>query len=146
MSHQLMKAAEAACLKANVPEFAVGNTVDVHCKIVEGSRERVQIFTGVVIARRGSGINQAFKVRRIVNQEGVERTFMLHSPRVLDVKVKRVGKTRRAKLYFLRDRVGKAVRLREVRVRSTKKKGPSTVPASSDASAPAEPVGAAAQD
>lgn len=115
MNHQLMEAAERASMKNSIPEFSVGNTVDVHTKIVEGGRERIQIFTGTVIAKKGRGVNTMFKVRRIVNQEGVERTFMLHSPRVADVQVKRVGKVRRSKLYFLRDRVGKKVKLREVR-------------------------------
>jgi large subunit ribosomal protein L19 len=115
MSHQLLEAAEQASMKKSVPEFSVGNTVDVHTKIVEGGKERIQIFTGTVIAKKGRGVNTMFKVRRIVNQEGVERTFMLHSPRVVDVQVKRVGKVRRSKLYFLRERVGKKVKLREVR-------------------------------
>ncbi|MCP4590574.1 MAG: 50S ribosomal protein L19 [bacterium] len=122
MSQQLLQLAEKACLKKEVPEFSVGNTVDVSVKIIEGSKERVQIFNGVVIARRGAGMNEMFIVRRIVNNEGVERTFVLHSPLVVDVKVRRRGKVRRAKLYYLRDRVGKSRRLREQRVSSTKTK------------------------
>jgi len=82
-------------------------------KIVEGSKERVQIFTGIVIARRGQGVNEKFTVRRIVNNEGVERIFPVNSPTIVDIVVKRSGMIRRSKLYFLRDRVGKAVRLRE---------------------------------
>ena len=99
-------------MKAEVPDFGVGDTVDVHYLIREGEKERVQIFTGTVIAIKGSGIRRAALVRRLVAGEGVERLFPLHSPRVKDVKVKAQGKVRRAKLYYLRDRIGKAVRLR----------------------------------
>jgi large subunit ribosomal protein L19 len=88
-------------------------------RIVEGDKERIQVFGGVVIAKRGGGIHETFTVRRIVNNEGVERVFPIHSPRVDSVEVVRSGKTRRAKLYFLRDRAGKATRLKEVR-QSTK--------------------------
>lgn len=123
MSQKLMRLAEQACLKHKLPEFDVGNTVDVYIKIVEGVKERIQVFNGVVIARRGSGMNEMFTVRRIVNNEGVERIFMLNSPLLIDVKVRRRGKVRRAKLYYLRDRVGKARRLREQRVFSAKTKG-----------------------
>lgn len=100
-------------VKKNAPKFNIGDTVDVHVKIVEGDKERVQIFNGTVIARKGQGINEVFTVRRIVNNEGVERIFPLHSPNVVQVEVKRSGCTRRSKLYFLRERAGKAVRLRE---------------------------------
>ncbi|MDC0317655.1 50S ribosomal protein L19, partial [bacterium] len=93
----------------------VGDTVDVHLKILEGNKERVQVFTGVVIARSGSGSREMFAVRRIVAGEGVERKFPVHSPRIEKIEVKRSGVVRRAKLYFLRDRVGKAVRLKERR-------------------------------
>ena len=91
------------------------DTVDVHLKILEGNKERIQVFTGVVIARSGSGSREMFSVRRIVAGEGVERKFPFHSPRIEKVEVKRSGVVRRAKLYFLRDRVGKAVRLKERR-------------------------------
>ena len=100
-------------LKKNPPKFEVGDTVDVHVKIVEGSKERVQVFNGTVISMNGKGINEMFTVRRIVNNEGVERIFPVHSPSVVDVTVKRSGYTRRSKLYFLRGRTGKSVRLRE---------------------------------
>jgi large subunit ribosomal protein L19 len=93
----------------------VGDTVDVHTKILEGNKERIQIFTGTVIARSGSGTREMFTVRRIVAGEGVERKFPIHSPRIDKIEVKRSGVVRRAKLYFLRDRVGKAVRLKERR-------------------------------
>ena len=109
----LLEQVEQKHLKQNVPDFQVGDTVDVNVKIVEGAKERIQVFNGTVIARKGRGINEMFTVRRIVNNEGVERTFPLHSPNVLDVQVNRSGYTRRSKLYFLRGRKGKAVRLRE---------------------------------
>src|ERR1700748_91700 len=113
MSQQILEMVEKPVLKAEIPTFAIGDTVDVHTKILEGDKERIQIFTGVVIARSGSGSREMFTVRRIVANEGVERKFPLHSPKIAKVDVKRTGVTRRAKLYYLRDRVGKAVRLRE---------------------------------
>lgn len=122
MDKKIIKQLEAKYKKESVPEFRVGDTVDVHQKIVEGNRTRTQIFNGVVIARRSGGLNESFVVRRIVNNEGVEKSFMLHSPLVSKIEVKRRGKTRRAKLYFLRDRVGKARRLRELRTGGRTKK------------------------
>jgi large subunit ribosomal protein L19 len=113
MSHDILKMVEKSSLKAEPPKFEVGDTVDVHTRILEGEDERIQIFSGTVIARSGSGSREMFTVRRIVAGEGVERKFPLHSPRIAKVDVKRSGVTRRAKLYYLRDRVGKAVRLRE---------------------------------
>jgi large subunit ribosomal protein L19 len=115
MSQQIMSVVEESSLKSDVPHFEVGDTVDVHTKILEGDKERIQIFTGTVIARSGSGTREMFTVRRIVAGEGVERKFPVHSPRIADVQVKRSSVVRRAKLYFLRDRVGKAVRLKERR-------------------------------
>ncbi len=111
MKTELLDSVEQKNLKKDIPHFEIGDTVDVHCRIREGSRERTQIFTGTVIARKGRGINETFTVRRIINDEGVERIFPLHSPNVIDVVAKQSGKTRRAKLYFLRQRTGKAVRL-----------------------------------
>ena len=108
---ELLDSVESKSVKANVPHFEIGDIVDVHCRIQEGDKTRTQIFTGTVIARRGRGINETFTVRRIAAGEGVERIFPLHSPNVLDIKPVRSGKTRRAKLYFLRQRTGKAVRL-----------------------------------
>jgi large subunit ribosomal protein L19 len=105
-------------LRDDKPQFEVGDTVDVHTLIQEGNKERVQVFSGVVIAMRGEGINENFTVRRIVAGEGVERTFPIHSPKVARVDVKRHGRVRRAKLYYLRDRVGKATRLAERRAKS----------------------------
>lgn len=115
MSQELLNKAVAGSMKQDLPQFDIGDTVGVHCLIVEGEKERVQVFTGTVIGRRGSGIAETFTVRRIVNGEGVERTFPLHSPRLGQVDIVRHGKVRRAKLYFLRDRVGKATRLKEVK-------------------------------
>ena len=115
MSQQIMDLVEKENLKENAPEFEIGDTVDVHLKILEGAKERIQVFTGVVIGRSGSGATEMFAVRRIVGGEGVERKFLVHSPRIDKIEVKRSGVVRRAKLYFLRDRVGKAVRLKERR-------------------------------
>ncbi|UCG33685.1 MAG: 50S ribosomal protein L19 [Phycisphaerales bacterium] len=116
MRNTLIDAAEQPYRKAELPHFRVGDTVSVAVKIVEGEKERVQNFIGVVIARRGQGLTETFAVRRIVNNEGVERVFPLHSPKVLSVDVLRSGVVRRAKLYYLRRRFGKRAKLRERRV------------------------------
>jgi len=108
---ELLNSVEKKSLKKDVPYFEVGDLVDVRCKIKEGEKERIQIFSGTVIAQKGSGINKTFTVRRIVNNEGVERVFPLHSPNVVNITSLRSGKTRRAKLYYLRQRSGKGVRL-----------------------------------
>ena len=121
MSQQLMNLVEKPNLKPDVSYFEIGDTVDVHCRILEGEKERIQIFSGVVIARSGSGTREMFTVRRIVQGEGVERKFPLHSPRVAKIEVKRAGVVRRAKLYYLRDRVGKAVRLKQRRIDTSKR-------------------------
>ena len=113
MSQQILALVEKSSLKTEVPKFAIGDTVDVHTRILEGEKERIQIFNGVVIARSGSGSREMFTVRRIVAGEGVERKFPLHSPKIAKIEVKRTGRVRRAKLYYLRERVGKATRLRE---------------------------------
>ena len=115
MSQHLMQLVEQTTMKEDAPQFEIGDTVDVHTKIMEGSKERIQVFSGTVIARSGGGSREMFTVRRIVAGEGVERKFPLHSPRIAKVDVKRSSVVRRAKLYFLRDRVGKAVRLKERR-------------------------------
>jgi large subunit ribosomal protein L19 len=120
MSNQLMQLVEKTSVKSELPQFEVGDTVDVHCRILEGDKERIQIFNGLVIARAGSGSRATFTVRRIVQGEGVERKFPINSPRIAKVEVKRSGITRRAKLYYLRDRTGKAVRLRERRTTTEK--------------------------
>ena len=124
MTQKVLEKVEKVNLKAEPPSFKVGDTVDVHTKIVEGGKERTQIFSGTVIARAGSGTRDIFTVRRIVGGEGVERKFPVHSPRITKVEVKRSGVVRRAKLYFLRDRVGKSVKLREKRVLAVEGDGP----------------------
>jgi large subunit ribosomal protein L19 len=108
---EMLDAVENKSLKTEIPHFEIGDTVDVRCRIKEGDKERTQVFTGTVIARGGRGINETFTVRRIVANEGVERIFPLHSPNVIDIRPVRSGKARRAKLYYLRKRTGKAVRL-----------------------------------
>ena len=113
MKTEILDAVESKSLKDNIPHFEIGDIVEVHCRIKEGDKERTQIFSGTVIARRGRGINENFTVRRFAGHEGVERIFPLHSPNVTDIKPIRSGKTRRAKLYYLRDRTGKAVRLKQ---------------------------------
>ena len=118
-----MSLVEATALKKEVPQFEIGDTVDVHQRILEGQKERVQIFSGVVISRRGEGMRESFTVRRIVQDQGVERIFPLHSPKIAKIEVKRSGRVRRAKLYYLRDRVGKATRLRERRPKPGESKG-----------------------
>ena len=115
MANRIVEAVEQAYLKKEAPQFSVGDTVAVATRIIEGEKERIQVFTGIVIARKGSGINETFTVRRIVNNEGVERIFPLHSPFISSVTVERSGRSRRAKLYYLRNRVGKSARLVEKR-------------------------------
>ncbi len=111
MKTEILDAVESKSLKKNVPYFEIGDTVEVQCKIQEGNKTRIQVFVGTVIARKGRGINENFTVRRIVGDEGVERIFPLHSPNVVDIRPIRSGKARRAKLYYLRKRTGKAVKL-----------------------------------
>src|SRR6476469_3072806 len=115
MTNRLVDSVEKAHLKSDIPQFTVGDTVDVATRIVEGDKERLQVFSGTVIMRKGRGINETFTVRRIVNNEGVERIFPIHSPYISKVVVRRSGETRRAKLFYLRERVGKAVKLTEKR-------------------------------
>jgi large subunit ribosomal protein L19 len=125
----------------NAPQFDIGDTVDVHTRIVEGDKERIQVFGGTVIMRRGRGINETFTVRRIVNNEGVERIFPVHSPFISKLVVKRGGESRRAKLFYLRDRVGKAVRLSEKRTKGGKR----DEAAGGAETAPSEPAGASSK-
>ena len=129
MTNRILENIEKPHLKTDVPQFTVGDTVDVHTRIVEGDKERIQVFSGTVIMRKGRGINETFTVRRIVNNEGVERIFPLHSPFIAKVSVKRGGETRRAKLFYLRNRVGKAVRLTEKRKGGKKEAGDTGAPA-----------------
>jgi large subunit ribosomal protein L19 len=116
MSDQILMELAQRQMKQDIPEFRVGDTVRVGVKVVEGNRERIQEFEGVVIRRRSGGINENFTVRRIASHGiGVERTFLLHAPRLDSIKVIRRGKVRRAKLYYLRGRSGKAARIKERR-------------------------------
>ena len=116
MSQELIRLVEARAKKENVSQFEIGDRVNVHCKILEGDKERIQVFNGDVIARSGSGVCETFTVRRIVAGQGVERKFPLHSPKIALIEVLRSSVVRRAKLYYLRDRVGKKTRLEELRV------------------------------
>jgi len=113
--NRIIDEVEKDYLKENRPEFGIGDLVDVHVKIVEGEKERIQVFSGTVIARKGSGMRETFTVRRMVQGEGVERVFPVNASSVADVKVRRKADVRRSKLYFLRGRRGRAARLREQR-------------------------------
>ena len=135
-------------MKATLPDFEIGDTVDVHVRIVEGDKQRIQIFTGTVIGRKGTANRESFTVRRIVASEGVERVFPLHSPWIEDIRVRRHGKARRAKLYYLRDRVGKATKVKERMIYERKKdkgskakKSAPPAPAPEAEADPAEAVG-----
>lgn len=143
MIHPLIQAVENTSKKQELPEFHIGDTVTVYVRIVEGDKKRLQPYTGVVIARRGKGTGESFTVRRIVNNEGVERIFPLHSPKVAKLEVVREGHVRRAKLYYLRDRIGKATRVKDKKrvPGKTDKKAKASKTAKS--SSP-EPVGAQA--
>jgi large subunit ribosomal protein L19 len=112
---QALEEIEGAQLRKDLPEFGPGDRVRITVRVVEGGRERSQPFEGVVIARRGSGLKETFTVRRVTHGIGVERTFLLHSPRVEEIKQQRRGRVRRAKLYYLRGRVGRAARIKEDR-------------------------------
>ena len=145
MNRELLEKAAAGSIKKDPPRFRIGDTVNVSVKIVEGDKERIQVFRGTVIRRRGSGVHETFTVRRIVAGEGVERTFPLHSPTLVGVEVVRGGKTRRAKLYFLRGRAGKATRLRDLTPeaieknrRGPRRKGASAGAGKQNETAPAE--------
>src|SRR5438128_11367513 len=115
MKNRFLALVEEAGAKKDVTAFRIGDQVDIHQRILEGQKERVQVFSGVVISRRGDGLRETFTVRRIVQGEGVERIFPLHSPKIARIEVKRTGRLRRAKLYYLRDRVGTATPLRDPR-------------------------------
>lgn len=110
----IIKSIEHEQLKSKIPELRVGNTVRVHVRIKEGNKERIQVFEGIIIKKQGGGVNATFTVRKISYGVGVEKTFLVHSPLVEKVEVVRVGKARRAKLYYLRDRVGKASKTKEL--------------------------------
>ena len=111
----LVDLVEQEYLKEGIPAFRVGDTVKVHVKIKEGEKERIQVYEGVVIARKGKGATETFTVRRVAYNVGVERTFPVHSPKLDKIEIIRHGKVRRAKLYYLRERTGKAARIKELR-------------------------------
>ncbi len=113
MQNKLMALVEATQIKKDAATFTIGDQVEVHQVILEGEKQRTQVFAGLVIAMKGDGMREMFTVRRIVQGEGVERMFPLNSPKISKIEVKRTGKVRRAKLYYQRDRVGKSTRLRE---------------------------------
>ena len=114
MSNILDKINSEQC-KENIPEFNIGDTVKVHSKIIEGDTERIQVFKGIVIAKKGSGVQETFTVRKVAFGNGMERVFPINSPRVAKIEVEREGRVRRSKLYYLRDRIGKAARVKEKR-------------------------------
>lgn len=109
----IIRAIEQEQMKNDIPAFRPGDTVKVHVKVVEGNRERIQVFEGTVIRRRGSGLSETFTVRKIAYGVGVERTFPLHSPRIAKIEITRQGKVRRSRLYYLRERVGKKAKVKE---------------------------------
>ena len=111
--NELIRQIEAEQLKSDIPQFNVGDTVRVYAKVVEGSKERIQMFEGVVIKKQNGGVRENFTVRRIASGVGVEKTWPVHSPRIDHIEVVKRGIVRRAKLYYLRDRVGKAAKVRE---------------------------------
>ncbi|HDA6659922.1 TPA: 50S ribosomal protein L19 [Staphylococcus aureus] len=114
-NHKLIEAVTKSQLRTDLPSFRPGDTLRVHVRIIEGTRERIQVFEGVVIKRRGGGVSETFTVRKISLGVGVERTFPLHTPKIEKIEVKRRGKVRRAKLYYLRSLRGKAARIQEIR-------------------------------
>ncbi len=130
-------------MKKNVTSFDPGDTVKVHTRVVEGGKERIQIFAGIVIAQRGTGVNASFTVRKISNGEGVERVFPVHSPKVARIEVTKKGKVRRAKLHYLRDRLGKqATNVRLAAVQPSKKAGKDTEAEPEEEATPEEPAAA----
>ncbi len=112
MQHRFLHLIESAILKSDIPHFQIGDTIIVHQKLLDGQKERIQTFEGDVIARGGTSVRETVTVRRLVQGEGVERIFVLNSPRIAKIEVKKAGMVRRAKLYYIRDRVGKAVKIR----------------------------------
>lgn len=132
-----IKAVEAKQLKTDIPEFRPGDSLKVHFRIIEGANQRVQIFEGVCIARRGTGVRATFTVRKISYGVGVERVFPLHSPRVQQIEIVRRGKVRRSKIYYIRQRVGKSAKVAE-RLSRKRATTPAAPPAAASAEAPAE--------
>lgn len=113
MTVNIIDILEKEQMKKTIPQFSIGDQVDVSVKIIEGDKERIQVFSGIVIAKNGGSLQETFTVRRIVQGEGVERVFPVHSPKIADIKVVKSGKVRRAKLYYMRARTGKGTRLQE---------------------------------
>lgn len=111
--NDIIRAIEEEQMKKDIPAFRPGDTVKVHVKVVEGTRERIQLFEGTVIRRRGSGLSETFTVRKIANGVGVERTWPIHSPRLAKIEITRYGKVRRSRLYYLRSRIGKRAKVKE---------------------------------
>ena len=136
MKNRFIAKVEEAGLKKGVAQFDIGDSVEVYLKILEGEKERTQIFAGLVISRKGEGMREMFTVRRVVQGEGVERTFPLNSPKIAKIEVKRSGKVRRAKLYYLRDRLGKGA----TRLRERKKRATLVVPGTPETTTPAAPT------
>jgi len=120
MKNKLLALVETKASRADVPDFLVGDSIEVHQKLLDGQKERIAVFAGDVIARSGQGVQETVTVRKVVQGEGVERIFPIHSPRIARIVVKKAGKVRRAKLYYLRDRVGKATKIRDDLKRQTK--------------------------
>jgi large subunit ribosomal protein L19 len=144
-----LEAIEKDWLRKKAIKFDVGDTVDVHVRIIEGERERIQVFAGIVIAKRHQGLSETFTVRRIVQGEGVERIFPVHSPRVSDVVIKKKGQVRRAKLHYLRERVGRGTRVEEklgavIEKAAPAPKAPPPAPAAAPAPEAAKPAEAKA--
>ena len=133
-----MKKAVESGFRKDILDFQIGDTVNVSVRITEGDKERTQVFNGVVIGRRGSGMSESFTVRRIIGGEGVERTFPVHNPRIASLEVTSRGKVRRAKLYYLRQRVGKATRLKELQTGKEVAAEAAAKAAKAEAAAPAE--------
>jgi large subunit ribosomal protein L19 len=144
MRDAVIEKLEKEQLKSDIPEFGVGDTVKVHQKIIEGNKERIQVFEGVVIARKGKGISETISIRRVAFGTGMERVFILNSPRIVKIEVTKHGDVRRAKLYYLRGKQGKKARVKSRVVQ--KKRAPKTVEAPEATPAAAAPVEAAAED
>jgi large subunit ribosomal protein L19 len=125
--HQLIQELEKQQMKKEMPLFSIGDTVDVHVRIIEGGKERIQVFNGIVIARKGKGISETFTVYRNAYGSSMERVFLIHSPRVAKVTVVRRGKVRRAKLYYLRGRTGKAAKVEDMIMKKVSKEPVATI-------------------
>ena len=147
MTHPAIQAIEKAQTKKQVPDFNVGDTVEVRLRVKEGEKERIQPFIGTVIGRKGGAHRETFTVRRIVQGQGVERVFPLHSPQIVDIRVRHKGEVRRAKLYYLRDRVGKATRIKgRIVHEKASKKAAAPAPEQAAPESPEEPAADSARE